>query len=104
MVGNSSMLFATFVRYYVCYSHPMVGNILKHLRIQSPFQKMWLITLHWAQLQSGFHIPLLQDPTVRLRIAFAPYAQILTHGTNQWVSTHITTKSVAHRALWCKRV
>jgi hypothetical protein len=39
-------------------------QILKHLRIQSPFQKMWLIALHWAQLQSGFHIPLLQDPTV----------------------------------------
>jgi hypothetical protein len=27
-------------------------------------QKMWLIALHWAQLQSGFHTPLLQDPTV----------------------------------------
>jgi hypothetical protein len=39
-------------------------QLLKHLRIQSPFQKMWLIALHWAQLQSGFHIPLLQDPTV----------------------------------------
>jgi hypothetical protein len=26
---------------------------LKHLRIQSPFQKIWLIALHWAQLQSG---------------------------------------------------
>jgi hypothetical protein len=25
---------------------------------------MWLIALHWAQLQSGFHIPLLQDPMV----------------------------------------
>jgi hypothetical protein len=39
-------------------------QLLKHLRIQSPFQKMWLIALHWVQLQSGFHIPLLQDPTV----------------------------------------
>jgi hypothetical protein len=39
-------------------------QLLKHLRIQSPFHKMWLIALHWAQLQSGFHIPLLQDPTV----------------------------------------
>jgi hypothetical protein len=39
-------------------------QILKHLRIQSPFQKMWLIALHWAQLQSGYHVPLLQDPTV----------------------------------------
>jgi hypothetical protein len=39
-------------------------QLLKHLRIQSPFQKMWLIALHWAQLQSGFHIPLLQDPMV----------------------------------------
>jgi hypothetical protein len=39
-------------------------QLLKHLRFQSPFQKMWLIALHWAQLQSGFHIPLLQDPTV----------------------------------------
>jgi hypothetical protein len=37
---------------------------LKHLRLQSPFQKMWLIALHWAQLQSRFHIPLLQDPMV----------------------------------------
>jgi hypothetical protein len=25
---------------------------------------MWLIALHWAQLQSGFHTPLLQDPKV----------------------------------------
>jgi hypothetical protein len=25
---------------------------------------MWLIALHWAQLQSGCHTPLLQDPTV----------------------------------------
>jgi hypothetical protein len=32
-------------------------QLLKHLRIQSPFQKMWLIALHWAQLQSGFHTP-----------------------------------------------
>jgi hypothetical protein len=39
-------------------------QLLKHLRIQSPFQKMGLIALHWAQLQSGFHIPLLQDPVV----------------------------------------
>jgi hypothetical protein len=39
-------------------------QLLKHLRIQSPFQKMWLIALHWAQLQSGFHISLLQDLTV----------------------------------------
>jgi hypothetical protein len=39
-------------------------QLLKHLRIQSPFQKIWLIALHWAQLQSGFHTPLLQDPTV----------------------------------------
>jgi hypothetical protein len=38
-------------------------QLLKHLRVQSPFQKMWLIALHWAQLQSGFHTPLLQDPT-----------------------------------------
>ena len=37
-------------------------QLLKHLRVQSPFQKMWLIALHWAQLQSGFHTPLLQDP------------------------------------------
>jgi hypothetical protein len=41
-----------------------IFQLLKHLRIQSPFQKMWLIALHWAQLQSGFHTPLLQDPTV----------------------------------------
>jgi hypothetical protein len=41
-----------------------IVQLLKHLRIQSPFQKMWLIALHWAQLQSGFHTPLLQDPTV----------------------------------------
>jgi hypothetical protein len=40
----------------------------------------------------------------RLRITFAPYAQIVTQGANVWVSTHVTTKSVAHRALWCKRV
>jgi hypothetical protein len=39
-------------------------QLLKHLRVQSPFQRMWLITLHWAQLQSGFHTPLLQDPMV----------------------------------------
>jgi hypothetical protein len=39
-------------------------QLLKHLRVQSPFQKMWLIALHWAQLQSGFHVPLLQDPKV----------------------------------------
>jgi hypothetical protein len=39
-------------------------QLLKHLRVQSPFQKMWLIALHWAQLQSGFQTPLLQDPTV----------------------------------------
>jgi hypothetical protein len=39
-------------------------QLLKHLHIQSPFQKMWLIALHWAQLLSGFHTPLLQDPTV----------------------------------------
>jgi hypothetical protein len=39
-------------------------QLLKHLRIQSPFQKMWLIALHWAQLQSRIHIPLLRDPTV----------------------------------------
>jgi hypothetical protein len=39
-------------------------QLLKHLRIQSPFQKMWLIALHWAQLQSGLHTPLLQDPKV----------------------------------------
>jgi hypothetical protein len=39
-------------------------QLLKHLRIQSPFQKMLLIALHWAQLQSGFHTPLLQDPKV----------------------------------------
>jgi hypothetical protein len=38
-------------------------QLLKHLRVQSPFQKMWLIALHWAQLQSGFHTPLRQDPT-----------------------------------------
>jgi hypothetical protein len=47
-------------------------QLLKHLRIQSPFQKMWLITLHWAQLQSRFHIPLLQDPMVP-----APYLESL---------------------------
>jgi hypothetical protein len=41
-----------------------IFQLLKHLRIQSPFQKMWLITLHWVQLQSGFHTPLLQDPKV----------------------------------------
>jgi hypothetical protein len=39
-------------------------QLLKHVRVQSPFQKMWLIALHWAQLQSGFHTPLLQDPTI----------------------------------------
>jgi hypothetical protein len=39
-------------------------QLLKHVRIQSPFQKMWLIVLHWAQLQSGFQTPLLHDPTV----------------------------------------
>jgi hypothetical protein len=38
--------------------------VLKHVRVQSPFQKMWLIALHWAQLQSGFHTPLLQDPNL----------------------------------------
>jgi hypothetical protein len=37
-------------------------QLLKHLHIQSPFQKMWFIALHWAQLQSGFHTPLLQNP------------------------------------------
>jgi hypothetical protein len=41
---------------------------------------------------------------VRLRITFAPYAQIVTHGTNQWVSTHVTTKFVALYTLWCTRV
>jgi hypothetical protein len=45
-------------------SSGQILQLLKHLRIQSPFQKMWLIALHWSQLQSGFHIPLLQDPTV----------------------------------------
>jgi hypothetical protein len=25
-------------------------QMMKHLRIQSPFQKMWLIALHWEQL------------------------------------------------------
>jgi hypothetical protein len=39
-------------------------QVLKHLRVKSPFQKMWLIALHWAQLQSRFHVPLLQDPKV----------------------------------------
>jgi hypothetical protein len=39
-------------------------QLLKHLRVQSPFQKIRLIALHWAQLQSGFHTPLLQDPTI----------------------------------------
>jgi hypothetical protein len=43
-------------------------------------------------------------PKVHLRTTFAPCAQIVTHDTNLWVSTHVTTKSVAHRALWCKRV
>jgi hypothetical protein len=37
-------------------------QLLKYLCIQSLFQKMWLIALHWAQLQSGFHTPILQDP------------------------------------------
>jgi hypothetical protein len=39
-------------------------QLLKHLRVKSPFQKMWLIALHWAQLQSGVHTLLLQDPKV----------------------------------------
>jgi hypothetical protein len=39
-------------------------QLLKHFHIHSPFQKMWLIALHWAQLQSRFHIPLLHDPKV----------------------------------------
>jgi hypothetical protein len=47
-----------------------------------------------------YQVPVL---VVRLRITFAPYAQIVTNGTNLWVSTHVTTKSVAHRALRCKR-
>jgi hypothetical protein len=34
------------------------------LHVQSSFQKMWLISLQWAQLQSRFHVPLLLDPMV----------------------------------------
>jgi hypothetical protein len=62
------------------------------LHIQSPFQKMWLIALHWAQLQSGFHIPLLQDPTVPaphfgkpLQIKFARVPFV-----NKWKYCHRT--------------
>jgi hypothetical protein len=47
-------------------------QLLKCLCVQSPFQKMWLIALHWAQLQSGFHVLLLQDPT-----ASAPHLESL---------------------------
>jgi hypothetical protein len=56
---------------------------------------------HMSQDILHFGVPLCFD--THLRITFAPYAQIVTHGTNRWVSTHVTTKYVAHHALWCKR-
>jgi hypothetical protein len=35
---------------------------LKHLRTPLVVQRLWLIALHWAQLQSGFQKPILEDP------------------------------------------
>jgi hypothetical protein len=35
---------------------------LKHLRTLSVVQQLWLIALRWAQLQSGFQKPILEDP------------------------------------------
>jgi hypothetical protein len=64
-------------------------QILKHLRIQSPFQKMWLITLYWAQLKSGFHIPLLQDPTIPAPHLEGLYITILRVSFfNKWKHCH----------------
>jgi hypothetical protein len=34
---------------------------LKHLRTPSVVQRLWLIALHWAQLQSSFQKPILED-------------------------------------------
>jgi hypothetical protein len=35
---------------------------LKHLQTPLVVQRLWLIALHWAQLQSGFQKPILEDP------------------------------------------
>jgi hypothetical protein len=35
---------------------------LKHLQTPLVVQRLWLIALHWARLQSGFHKPILEDP------------------------------------------
>jgi hypothetical protein len=52
--------------------------------MQNAHDVMWL-QKHWHIL---------------LRFTFAPYAQIVTNGTNSWVSTHVTTKSVAYHYFW----